>query len=215
MAALPTNHTGVHLIRGLGPGWAGGAVDGSVGGHVVGGGVGSWAVLEDVTEETDPRPRVAVGRDTYPVVPRHRFLLSAAPALSALILAVAPAPAGAFASAEASGGYDATCRKKPQKHVLREYFRGPARYTLRCGTKKYGWKHIKARHGWSATMDRKINTAITSGEPNDARGFSTWSAQCPSEEVFRTVIGTPVATNDLLTAYRIDGRSGAKKPGSC
>lgn len=88
------------------------------------------------------------------------------------------------------------CRKKPQKHVLREYFRGPARYTLRCGTKKYGWKHIKARHGWSATMDRKINTAITSGKPND-------------------VIGTPVATNDLLTAYRIDGRSGAKKPGSC
>ncbi|MEW2150515.1 hypothetical protein AB0909_14825 [Streptomyces albidoflavus] len=146
---------------------------------------------------------------------RHRFLLSAAPALSALILAVAPAPAGAFASAEASGGYDATCRKKPQKHVLREYFRGPARYTLRCGTKKYGWKHIKARHGWSATMDRKINTAITSGKPNDARGFSTWSAQCPSEEVFRTVIGTPVATNGLLTAYRIDGRSGAKKPGSC
>ncbi|MFU2338969.1 hypothetical protein [Streptomyces albidoflavus] len=64
-------------------------------------------------------------------------------------------------------------------------------------------------------MDRKINTAITSGEPNDARGFSTWSAQCPGEEVFRTVIGTPVATNDLLTAYRIDGRSGAKKPGSC
>ncbi|EFE81212.1 conserved hypothetical protein [Streptomyces albidoflavus] len=86
---------------------------------------------------------------------------------------------------------------------------------MRCGTKKYGWKHIKARHGWSATMDRKINTAITSGKPNDARGFSTWSAQCPSEEVFRTVIGTLVATNDLLTAYRIDGRSGAKKPGSC
>ncbi|MET9167415.1 hypothetical protein [Streptomyces sp. XHT-2] len=76
--------------------------------------------------------------------------------------------------------------------------------TLRCGTKTWGWKHIKARHGWNTSMDKKISAAIWSGEPNGRGGFSTYTNSCPKIEKFRTIIGTPAGKNDLLTAYKVD-----------
>ncbi|NEB93884.1 hypothetical protein G3I21_19675 [Streptomyces bauhiniae] len=75
---------------------------------------------------------------------------------------------------------------------------------MRCGTSTWGWKHIKARHGWNSTMDRKINAAIGSGSPNGRGGYSTYLNQCPRVEKFRTIIGTPAGSNDLLTAYNVD-----------
>jgi hypothetical protein len=53
-------------------------------------------------------------------------------------------------------------------------------------------------------MDRKIAAAIWSGDPNGRGGYSTYLNQCPRIEKFRTIIGTPAGTNDLLTAYKVD-----------
>ncbi|AYN43990.1 hypothetical protein D9753_31840 [Streptomyces dangxiongensis] len=75
---------------------------------------------------------------------------------------------------------------------------------MRCGTSTWGWKHIKAGHGWDSTMDRKIDAAIGSGDPNGRGGYSTYTHQCPNVEKFRTIIGTPAGSNDLLTAYKVD-----------
>ncbi|MEV0371482.1 hypothetical protein AB0I10_16910 [Streptomyces sp. NPDC050636] len=106
---------------------------------------------------------------------------------------------------------DATCRSHSRNYIVRTYYRGPGKYTLRCGTKTWGWKHIKLRHGWNSTMDRKIRAAIWSGQPNGRGGYSTYTQTCPSYEKFRTIIGTPAGTNDLLTAYNVTTARGAAK----
>ncbi|MBC9731430.1 hypothetical protein H8R17_44515 [Streptomyces sp. TRM68367] len=86
---------------------------------------------------------------------------------------------------------------------------------MRCGTSTWGWKHIKARHGWNSTMDRKINAAIWSGDPNGRGGYSTYLNQCPRVEKFRTIIGTPAGTNDLLTAYKVNQPAVASAAAPC
>ena len=126
-----------------------------------------------------------------------------------------PAAGSASAASPASGetvttradSFDAKCRSHSRNYVLKKYYRGPKEFTLRCGTSTWGWKHIKARHGWNSTMDRKINTAIWSGDANGRGGYSTYANQCPRVEKFRTIIGTPAGTNDLLTAYKVDQRA--------
>ncbi|MFE9250101.1 hypothetical protein [Streptomyces sp. NPDC007088] len=139
---------------------------------------------------------------TTPRRTRHLVpLLTGAVLLAGSGTAAATSP-GVPASAAPS--IDAICRSHGQTYTVREYFRGPARYTLRCGTKTWGWKHIKLRHGWNAAMDKKISAAIYSGRPNGRGGFSTYTAQCPSVEKFRTILGTPAARNDLLTAYPVN-----------
>ncbi|MFF9410628.1 hypothetical protein ACF1B0_34640 [Streptomyces anandii] len=140
--------------------------------------------------------------------------LAATAAISALLI---PAAGSAFAAAPASGAtvtpradsYDATCRSHSRTYVLKKYYRRvpvgpPTFYTLRCGTRTWGWKHIKAGHGWNSTMDRKISAAIGTGDPNGRGGYSTYLNQCPRVEKFRTIIGTPAGRNDLLTAYNVD-----------
>ncbi|MFI6659052.1 hypothetical protein ACIBL8_26385 [Streptomyces sp. NPDC050523] len=140
--------------------------------------------------------------------------LSGAAVISALLI---PAAGSASAAAPASGqtvtpqatSYDAKCRSHSRTYVLKKYYRqvpvGPPTFiTLRCGTSTWGWKHIKARHGWNSTMDRKISAAIGTGDPNGRGGYSTYANQCPRIEKFRTIIGTPGGHNDLLTAYKVD-----------
>ncbi|MFF7969438.1 hypothetical protein ACFZC3_29335 [Streptomyces sp. NPDC007903] len=140
--------------------------------------------------------------------------LAATAALSALLI---PAAGSASAASPVSGAtvtaradsYDAKCRSHSRTYVLKKYYRRvpvgpPTFYTLRCGTSTWGWKHIKARHGWNSTMDRKISAAIGSGSPNGRGGYSTYLNQCPRVEKFRTIIGTPAGSNDLLTAYNVD-----------
>lgn len=93
-----------------------------------------------------------------------------------------------------------TCKNNGRNHIVRTYFRGPARYTLRCGTSTWGWKHIQ--HRWSNSFDNKISNAIASGLPNGS-GYSTWTLPPCSRETFRTILGTPAAVNDLRTAYKV------------
>lgn len=147
--------------------------------------------------------------------------LCGAVAISALVM---PAAGSAYADSPASSSesaasakaasvradsFDAKCRSHSRNYVLKKYYRGPQFFTLRCGTSTWGWKHIKARHGWNSTMDRKIDAAIWSGDPNGRGGYSTYANQCPRVEKFRTIIGTPAGTNDLLTAYKVDQRAAA------
>ncbi|MFI7008897.1 hypothetical protein [Streptomyces sp. NPDC050145] len=129
--------------------------------------------------------------------------LSVLLAPSAGLASAAPAPSQGTAEVTASG-FDAKCRSHSRTYVLKKYYRGPRAITLRCGTPTWGWKHIKARHGWSSTMDKKINAAIWSGDDNGRGGYSTYLNQCPRVEKFRTIIGTPAGNNDLLTAYKVD-----------
>ncbi|MCX4665959.1 hypothetical protein OG453_04610 [Streptomyces sp. NBC_01381] len=100
------------------------------------------------------------------------------------------------------------CRHHGKNYIVRTYFRGPTKYTLRCGKSSWGWKHIKAGHGWNNTMNKKISAAIWSGKFNGG-GFSTWTASCPSREKFRTKIGTPAGRNDLRTAYQVSSLAAA------
>ncbi|WP_222869986.1 hypothetical protein [Actinomadura decatromicini] len=134
--------------------------------------------------------------------------LSTAVVASALLI---PTGASASAASHTSGktvsaatSFDAKCRSHSRNYILKRYYRGPQTFTLRCGTRTWGWKHIKARHGWNRTMDRKIGTAIWSGDPNGRGGYSTYTNQCPRREKFRTIIGTPAGSNDLLTAYPVN-----------
>lgn len=133
--------------------------------------------------------------------------LTAVATAAALLIPAGSASAASDADGRSVGpaadSIDATCKKKSRTHIVRKYYRGPRLYTLRCGTKTWGWKHIKARHGWNKTMDKKISAAIWSGKPNGRGGFSTYTNSCPSIEKFRTIIGTPAGTNDLLTAYKV------------
>ncbi|WP_328551099.1 MULTISPECIES: hypothetical protein [unclassified Streptomyces] len=143
--------------------------------------------------------------------------LAAAAAMSALLVpAAGSASAASSASGEtataAAGSFDAACRSHSRTYVLKKYYRGPQLFTLRCGTSTWGWKHIKAGHGWNSTMDRKIHAAIWSGDPNGRGGYSTYLNQCPRVEKFRTIIGTPAGTNDLLTAYKVDQPAVASTP---
>ncbi|MEU8889047.1 hypothetical protein [Streptomyces sp. NPDC048442] len=119
------------------------------------------------------------------------------------------APGQAVDAAAAS--FDALCRSHSRNYVLKHYYRGPGKYNLRCGTSSWGWKHIKARHGWNATMDRKISAAFWSGRPNGRGGFSTYTAACPSVEKFRTILGTPAGPYELLTAYKVNSLAAAAK----
>ncbi|MGP3980624.1 hypothetical protein [Streptomyces sp. KR80] len=130
-----------------------------------------------------------------------------ATAVATSVLAI---PAAGSATAATDTTADVTvksisdkCKHHGRYYIVREYFRGPARYTMRCGTKKWGWKHIKLRHGWSRAMDNRIGHAIANGRPNGRGGYSTYTNQCPSVEKFRTILGTPAAVNDLRTAYKV------------
>lgn len=153
-----------------------------------------------------------------PVTVPIKAALTATAAMSVLLVpAVGPASAasqgpvdGAVAAAATS--FDAKCRSHSRTYVLKKYYRGPKVITLRCGTSTWGWKHIKARHGWNSTMDRKINAAIWSGDANGRGGYSTYLNQCPRVEKFRTIIGTPAGTNDLLTAYKVNQTVAASAP---
>ncbi|MCX4431257.1 hypothetical protein [Streptomyces mirabilis] len=143
--------------------------------------------------------------------------LSAAAVISAVLIPAAGSASAASAAPAVSGktvtaaadSFDAKCRSHSRNYVLKKYYRQvpvgpPTFYTLRCGTSTWGWKHIKAGHGWDSTMDRKIGAAIGSGDANGRGGYSTYANQCPRVEKFRTIIGTPAARNDLLTAYKVD-----------
>lgn len=144
--------------------------------------------------------------------------LTTAAVISALLIPTAGSATAAMTSNKAGNttaevaadSIDATCRSHSRNYVVRNYYRGPAKYTLRCGTSTWGWKHIKARHGWNSTMDRKISAAFWSGSPNGRGGFSTYTAQCPSVEKFRTIVGTPAGSNDLLTAYNVTTLAAAR-----
>ncbi|MGW8380417.1 hypothetical protein [Streptomyces sp. ODS28] len=127
----------------------------------------------------------------------------AIPAGASTATAASPAETKVTATGVGVEGVAATCKHKSRKHIVRQYFRGPAKFTLRCGTKKWGWKHIKAGHGWNKTMDKRIRAAIWSGEANGRGGYSTYANACPRTEKFRTLLGTPAARNDLRTAYRV------------
>ncbi|PWI09550.1 hypothetical protein DIZ27_15745 [Streptomyces sp. NWU339] len=64
-------------------------------------------------------------------------------------------------------------------------------------------------------MDKKISTAIWSGDPNGRGGYSTYTKSCPRIEKFRTIIGTPAGKTDLLTAYKVDATSMAVVDPKC
>lgn len=140
--------------------------------------------------------------------------LSGAAVISALLIpaagsaSAAPLASGETVTAQADS-FAAKCRSHSRNYILKKYYRGPKEFTLRCGASTWGWKHIKARHGWNSTMDRKISAAIWSGDPNGRGGYSTYANQCPGGRVekLRTIIGTPAGLNDLLTAYKVDQRA--------
>ncbi|WP_244190715.1 hypothetical protein [Streptomyces caeruleatus] len=143
------------------------------------------------------------------VMPAAGSASAASPAPPASPASSAETADSAKAASVRADSFDAKCRSHSRNYVLKKYFRGPKAFTLRCGTSTWGWKHIKARHGWNSTMDRKIDAAIWSGDPNGRGGYSTYANQCPRVEKFRTIIGTPAGTNDLLTAYKVDQRAAA------
>ncbi|MER8161164.1 hypothetical protein [Streptomyces sp. NPDC094472] len=114
----------------------------------------------------------------------------------------APRPTADGNGAEAGvSDISATCRNNGRNYAVRQYFRGPARYTLRCGTSTWGWKHIKQR--WSRSFDNKISNAIATGRQTVST-FSTWTLAPCSRETFRVKVGTPAGINDVRTAYKVD-----------
>ncbi|MFG2022940.1 hypothetical protein [Streptomyces sp. NPDC048825] len=134
------------------------------------------------------------------------------------------ATSGAASGATAQGGHDvsrqtasvasadsvaAKCRNHGRNYVVREYYRGVSRYTLRCGTSTWGWKHI--RHRWSTRFDNKISNTIANGKrvyvPSS---FSLWTLPPCSRETFRVLIGTPAGGNDVRTAYKVTASSASR-----
>ncbi|MBB1255202.1 hypothetical protein [Streptomyces alkaliterrae] len=97
------------------------------------------------------------------------------------------------------------CKNNGRHHVVRTYFRGIHRYTLRCGTDTWGWKHIK--HRWSRSFDNKISNAIADGR-QVLNTFSIWTLPPCSRETFRVLVSTPAASNDVRTAYKVNSAAG-------
>ncbi|WP_235445367.1 hypothetical protein [Streptomyces sioyaensis] len=146
--------------------------------------------------------------------PARAAKVALATAVAASALAI---PAASPASAQVSkprgvavSGVEETCKHHGRYYIVRQYFRGPRRFTLRCGTPTWGWKHIKKGHGWSRGMDSTIGSAIANGTPVTF-GFSIFTNQCPPREWFRTIIGTPGGINDVLTAYNVTSLASASK----
>lgn len=88
---------------------------------------------------------------------------------------------------------------KARKHVVRKYYRGPAIYRLKCGTHKWGYRHLVYKNRWSKAFSKKIGSVMWSGR-RKTWGFSRYSRTCPSYEVFRVVWSSN--SKGVITAYR-------------
>jgi hypothetical protein len=118
----------------------------------------------------------------------------------------------------------ATCKGKSKKTIVRKYYRGVrVAAVLRCGTKNWGYRHIRARHGWSKNFDNKIRRTVATGvEETPLPGskiFERVTNQCPPRVTFK-VVTNPLAyggdkrinPQGIITAYAPKGlESGAGK----
>ncbi|MCC3651689.1 hypothetical protein LIX60_09460 [Streptomyces sp. S07_1.15] len=147
---------------------------------------------------------------------------AAATGIFAVALLAAPSAASAAAaqggrdasgqtiSAASADSISAKCRNNGRNYIVREYYRGVNRYTLRCGTSTWGWKHIQ--HRWSTSFNNKIRNTIANGERKYVPvSFSFYTLPPCSRETFRVLIGTPAAGNDIRTAYKVSSTSAAPR----
>ncbi|MFD8623491.1 hypothetical protein ACFV4E_06265 [Streptomyces hygroscopicus] len=105
------------------------------------------------------------------------------------------------------------CTRKSKKHVVKTYYRGPAKVVLRCGTKNWGYRHLVDRGRWSANFSKKIKGAIWSGDivldvPGQ-RIYERRVIQCPPRILFRVVTNPGpygadprIKPQGIITAYK-------------
>ncbi|MFD9904056.1 hypothetical protein [Streptomyces sp. NPDC059063] len=143
-----------------------------------------------------------------------KTLMTAAVAagLSAPLIAVPAVADEAPKSVQAS----ATCTGKPKKTIFRKYYRGPVMVPLRCGDKKWGYKHLVARGHWTGGLDSKISRTVWSGTiTTDLPGqriYERLQVQCPPRILFRVVTNPgPYGRDPRINPQ---GIISAYKPGS-
>lgn len=128
-------------------------------------------------------------------------LLSAAPA--------AAAAAGIFdpAAAAAAGIFDGVCEGKPAAHIIKSYpVKDGTQAPLRCGTARYGYIHIRDRHGFLADTDGKIAYAVKNHQSikEDSPTATTYFSG-PRQSGYRTVVERKTFSDGrgqgIITAY--------------
>ena len=116
------------------------------------------------------------------------------------------------------------CKGKSKRTIVRKYYRGVrVGAILRCGTKSWGYRHIRDGHGWSRSYDNKIRRTVASGiEDTPLPGSKTFERvtnQCPPRIIFK-VWTNPLAyggdprinPQGIITAYAPKGlESSAEK----
>jgi hypothetical protein len=95
------------------------------------------------------------------------------------------------------------CSGKSKTHIVKKFFRGPAVYPLRYGTKTWGYNHL-LKHGYDPSQ---IALTVARGQENPPFQYFTYKVNaCPSY-TYKVVYnagalnGTGVRPQGIITAY--------------
>lgn len=113
------------------------------------------------------------------------------------------------ATCPGGGGTDA-CSAKSEASVAVLYRRGPGAIPLRCGTVKWGFRHVVGHGRWNERFDAKIAWTISRGQVFDnGKIYAVFNGECL--ELFRVVVnpgaiyGTGFSPQGIVTAYETSG----------
>ncbi|MFG2895212.1 hypothetical protein [Streptomyces sp. NPDC048248] len=97
---------------------------------------------------------------------------------------------------------------------MSKYYRGvKLAAVLRCGTSKWGYRHLVSKGRWSTSFGKKISRTVATGAV-DYQGpgqviYVDRRNQCPPKEVFRVIVNPGPYNVDhrinpqgVITAYR-------------
>lgn len=138
---------------------------------------------------------------------RFRRHLAAAASAAATLTALSALLSAAPAAAAAPGIFDGVCDGKPAAHIIKSYpVKDGAQAPLRCGTSRYGYIHIRDRHGFLADVDGKIAYALKSHQSikTDSPTSTTYFSG-PRQSGYRAVVDQKKFSDDrgqgIITAY--------------
>jgi hypothetical protein len=134
-------------------------------------------------------------------------------------LAAPSAAAGSASTAGVVKGAAASnpCSGRSQTYIVRNFFRGPAVYPLRCGTSTWGYNHL-IKHGYDPSS---IALTVARGQQDPIFQIFTYSSNtCPNFE-YKVVYndgalnGNGVRPQGIITAYQVTSSAASGSTRAC
>lgn len=138
---------------------------------------------------------------------RFRRHLAVAASAAVTLTTMSALLAAAPAQAAAAGIFDGVCDGKPAAHIIKFYpLKDGTQAPLRCGTSRYGYIHIRDRHGFLAPTDGKIAYALKSHQSiREDSATSTTYFSGPRQSGYRAVVERKTFSDGrgqgIITAY--------------